>query len=97
MLEYHDFMLIDRDEANEAARLSHAPADESYEPSGFSLVRNNNNTIFAAYDELGAVLAAAQLNEHRGFDVSGLLEKAKMIQAFINCNDSDYGYSGSEW
>ena len=97
MLEYHDFLLMARDEANEAARLSHAQEDESYQPSPFSLVRNNNNTIFAAYDELGAVLAAAQLNECRGFDVSGLLEKAKMIQRFINANDSDYGYSASEW
>lgn len=97
MLEYHDFMLIDRDNANEEARLSHAPADESYEPSGFSIRRNNGNTIFAAYDELGAVLAAAHLNKHRGFNVSSLLEKAATIQRFINANDSNYGYSGSEW
>lgn len=97
MLEYHDFMLIDRDNANEEARLSHAPADESYEPSPFSLIRNNNNAVWAAYDELGATLAAAHLNECRGVNVSVLLEKAATIQAFINCNDSDYGYSGSEW
>lgn len=29
MLEYHDFLLMARDEANEAARLSYAPEDES--------------------------------------------------------------------